>query len=367
MPFNDPIGIHYFPGEHGPAQGVVRGSFKYDSTLDTTIKGMYAHYGYDNRLTGLPIVVLMHGYEQDASTMTPWIMQDMALYGFFAVAVAMRGRNPMNNTLWDISARELHDIVDAVEYVKTNFAAFVDPANVNVAGYSGGGGNVFGLAAKFPDYFRVYASHFGISDYGYDAVNSWYVTNPTRQASLEQYIGFNRTGSGLDAYLARAHQFGAAQNLQGGYLYAFHDSQDTNVPSIQSQMVKTQFDALSRTNMTLNISTGTSNPRWLHASPDADQQVRFSRDIWGPPIKAKTYQAWTIPAAGTIRVCGYIKTKLFKIFLGGGKTEAATVVYDTVAGTYTVTPLTGTMDVVINQGAKSKTQTITAVTTLTVV
>lgn len=362
------MGLYHFPGNGGGTSNPVKtGVVAYASSIDPSITNLYAKVAYDSTKTNLPIVILMHGYTQDASTMTPWIMNDMAKYGLFAVAVGMRGRNPQNQTLWDISARELHDIVDAVEYVKANYGDFVDPTNVNVSGYSGGGGNVFGLAAKFPDYFNVLVSHFGISDYGYDAVNSWYATNPERQASLAQFIGFTPT-TNLGAYRSRAHHLGAGKNFAGGFLFMFHDDADTNVPSRQSVSVGDQMTANSRTNFDLNVSVPSDPIRWIHASPDPNQPVRFSRDIWGPDILAKTYPQWTIAASGTALICGYLKTKLFEIWLDGGKTEVADLTYDTVAGTYTVTPLTGATSVTVKQGVKTGSATgITVATTITVV
>lgn len=360
----NPFGLYITPwGSSAP--GIAAGSYTYSSTIDP-IANLYAHYAYDSTKANLPVVVLMHGWIQDASTMTKWIMNDMASYGFFVVAVGMRGRNGASGSA-DASARELHDIIDAIEYVKANFGAFVDPANINVSGYSGGGGNVFGLASKFPDYFRVYASHFGISDYGYDAATSWYALNVNRRAEIESFVGFSPSAN-LPAYQSRAHQFGVGKNLQGGYLFMFHDSDDNNVQPGQSASVKNQLDTNARTNYTYNLTNAASSPRWLHDSPDANSQVRYSRDIWGPPIKNSLYPAWTIPASGSVKVCGYLKTKLFTIWLGNGTQEVADVTYDTAANSYTVTPLTGPTDVTITQGAKTGSATgITAATVITVV
>lgn len=323
---------------------IVLHSFRYPSTIDK-IDNLYAHYAYDASKKNLPIVVLMHGYTQDSTSMTDWIMKDMANYGFFAVAVGMRGRDQAEGTM-DVNGRELYDIIDAVEYVKKNFSSYVDPANINVSGYSGGGGNAFGLAAKFPDTFNVLVSHFGLADYGYDKNNSWWATSKTRQASIKQYLG-DTPQSNKAKYYSRAHQYGIGQNLQGGFLYMFHDAEDNNVQPVQSKMVKEQMDLHKHSNYSFNLSKKGDAIRWLHASPDQDQQVRLSRDIWGQAVLTKKYPQWTIAEKGKVLVQGYIKTKRFSIWLDDGTEEVADITYDASSGTYIVKPLTGLMKVSI--------------------
>jgi len=365
MTHYNPFGVHYYPGKAaGPVEGVVRGGFRYTSSIDS-INNLYAHYAFDNRETDLPIVVLMHGYDQDASTMTSFIMTDMANYGLFAVAVGMRGRNGAGGTR-DTCGRETYDIIDAVEYVKAAFSDYVNPANVNVVGYSGGGGNVFGIAAKFPDYFNVMVSHFGIADYGYDDEDSWYVTNPTRRSSIEQWIG-GTPSSVPGNYQSRASQFAIPVNLLGGHLFMFHDSADTNVPVIQSQMVADGMDGVTNTRYTLSVTDPGDDPRWLHASPDANQPVRLTREMWGPPILALDNPQWAVADTGSMKVNGYLVTKKFSIWLGTGVTDVADVDYNVTSGEYTITPLTGPLDVLITQGGLTgSASAITAETTITV-
>ncbi|WP_303984667.1 alpha/beta hydrolase family protein [Niallia circulans] len=362
MMLYDPFSINYLPNKKNDYL-IVTGNFRYPSTIDD-ISNLYAHYAFKKSETTLPIVILMHGYTQDSNSMTTQIMKDMAEYGFFACAVGMRARDGATGNV-DVSGRELYDIIDAVEYVKQKFSTVIDENQIHVAGYSGGGGNVFGLAAKFPDYFNSLISHFGISDYGYDTINSWWATNPSRRTSLENWIGFNPTNN-LGAYYSRAHQYGVAKNLKSGFLWMFHDSEDTNVPPVQSQIVKEQMDIHNRKNYYLSITTPSDNPRWIHASPGENDPVRFTRDYWGSPIIDKQYPQWSVNESGEMLIQGYLKTKRFEIWLETGQEHVAELAYDVTTGSYTINPLSGTIEVSIKQGNSSASQTINELTTIIV-
>ncbi|PAD85009.1 hypothetical protein CHH57_01480 [Niallia circulans] len=359
----DPFSINYKPVIKKQNQLLFSGDFQYSSTIDD-ISNLYAHYAYKKSDTNLPIVILMHGYTQDSKSMTAQIMKDMAEYGFFTCAVGMRGRDGATGSV-DVSARELYDVIDAVEYVKNNFSDVVDPSQIHVAGYSGGGGNVFGLAAKFPDYFNSLVSHFGISDYGYNPVNSWWATNPSRRTSLENWVGYNPTNN-LGAYYSRAHQYGVAKNLTDGFLWMFHDSEDTNVPPVQSQIVKEQMDLNNRTNYYLSVTTPNNTPRWIHASPGENNPVRFTRDYWGVPILNKLYPQWSVKETGNMLIQGYLKTKRFEIWLGTGQEHVAELTYNVITGSYTINPLSGTIEVSIKQDNRSALQSINKLTTIIV-
>lgn len=361
------------------APSVTTGSISYASTLDAGLTDLHAHYAYDSEKASLPIVVIMHGFADEASDVASAIMEDMAEYGFFALAVGMRGRDAASGTP-DVSGRELHDIIDAVEYVKSNHASVVDGDRVHLAGYSGGGGNALALAAKAPDYFTVLASHFGISDYGYDATYGWGEQETSRQEQLADWVSY-RARSGwagtedvnLDAYRSRNTIEAIALNRTGGHLYLFHDDQDSVVDVTQSSRVKDAFDAESNTAYTYDETTTGDDPRWEHdlPHPDGDPEgpsggapVRHTRDTWGPPILNETVTPWTVSETGNARVIGYMITKRFEIWLGDGTEHVADLTYDTTTGEYTVTPLTGEVEVTITQGDRTAIETTDSATTI---
>lgn len=347
--------MNYHSFSSSKHEGIVKGEFLYSSSIDN-ISNLYAHYAYNDRGAKLPIVILMHGYVQDASAMTPWIMCDMARFGFFACAVGMRGRDGADGSV-DVSGRELYDIIDAIEYIKHNFADIVDANNINVVGYSGGGGNVFGLAAKFPDYFNLLVSHFGISDYGYDPINSWWATNPNRRPSMKNWIG-HTPDENIGAYYCRAHHLGVGKNFMGGFLYIFHDTGDDNVPVIQSKVVANEMDKNNLNNYYLSITTPDDSVRWIHANPHENEPIRLSREVWGMPVLNKIHKNWCVPKQCQMLVQGYLVTKRFEIWLGNGQEHVANVDYDTQMKTYNIKPLTGSVLVTIKQENNKATQII---------
>jgi hypothetical protein len=117
------------------------------------------------------------------------------------------------------------------------------------------------------------------------------------------------------------------------------------------------MDAAGLTNYTKSVTTIGSSPRWLHGYPEDNADLIEAEATWIAKVKAQA--AWTIAASGTVTVIGYIVTKRFTIWLRSngsttyGLDAVATVVYNTATDTYTVTPLTGAIDVTITQGAKS--------------
>jgi len=335
-----------------------------------------ANIAYKSGKTGLPILVIMHGFSDTTTVFAATIKARFAYNNVFTLFVEMRGRNGSGGSQ-DCSAREIHDIYDAVEYVKTNYASIIDSNQVHLVGYSGGGGNAFACAAKFPDYFNTLTSFFGMSDYGHDAVDGWYQNGADagHKTLMETWIGDNPTNV-PDAYHARAHVLGIA-NYSGGHINMLQDDDDAVIPYVNITNVKDILDGAGLSNYTINRTTAANAYRWIHGYPtsgSATASLIVAENIFINPIVAKTYPAWTIPATGTVTVCGYVITKRFSIWLGGlteaavgaGLDEIATVSYNTTTDQYTVTPLTGNMDVYIKQGTKTANQSITEETLLTV-
>lgn len=332
-----------------------------------TISNLYAKFAYQPAASNVPLVVFMHGMSSGASSYNDNVLQRWANLGVFAVAVGMRGRDGASGSP-DFMAREAQDIADAVAYVRANYATQVDATNAAIVGYSAGGGAALAMAAKFPDLFSVVVDHFGMSDPGVDATLGWYYQNTTYDTILQTWVG-GTPAAVPDRYRARNHLEAVATNFTGGYLYVFHDNQDTIVPVNQSTRLVTNLVSASRTNYETHYSDANQYPRWFHGQPDdQDSPLNQSEAIWGPVVAAKTHAAWTVAATGTVKVLGYIVTKRFSLWLDDGTHGAATVVYDTTAHTYTVTPLTTTpISVKVVEGARTVTQSISTATTLTAV
>lgn len=324
------------------------------------ITNLYLKYSYQLIGRNMPVVILMHGYNEDASAITQAILDRIAARGLFVAAIGMRGRDGASGSQ-DNSRREIYDIYDAWSYIKTNFASKIDDSQLCICGYSGGGGNALAFATKFPDSANMIVSHFGICDYGVDPTYGWTSTNTT-------WIGGNYA-TVPDNYRACNSVEAIGYNYSGGKLYMWHDQNDATVPPHHSTRVGDAMSAQSRTNYSVTITQVGDTYRAVHGYPivgtAGEPNIHFE-DTWAAEMAAKTYPAWTIPASGQVRVLGYIVTKRFTIWLGNGLSEAAHVTYDTVAGTYSVEPLTGSVAVTITQGSLTASQTISSTTVLTV-
>jgi pimeloyl-ACP methyl ester carboxylesterase len=332
----------------------------------TSISNLYAKFRYAQKTyeSRLPILILVHGWGGDGTSFDgDDTLTRMANYGFFVASVGMRGRNLADGSR-DASGREIHDIYDLLAYVRATYPTIVSQDIACLYGLSGGGGNVLAAACKFPDAWNVVVSQFGMSDYGRDGTNGWY-NNASSPYPAEIAASIGDTPTNVpDRYYARDATV-AIQNYSGGYLYLYHDKQDTLVPWVHSNRIKLALDAAGLSNYSANFSDAGDSPRWLHGYPKDVPDLKLAEPTWTATMLAQA--DWTVPESGTVTVIGYIVTKRFSIWLNSGVDSAATVVYDTAAGTYTVTPLTSNaVAVTITQGVLSASGNANGATLFTV-
>jgi pimeloyl-ACP methyl ester carboxylesterase len=327
-------------------------NFEYGNYLDT----------YENVL---PVLIIMHGYTDIAEQLNAEAYTRLANLGFFVIGVQMRGRSGSTGTR-DSSGQEVYDIYDVYQNFLTKYSGLgiIDPNRVIISGYSGGGGNALAFAARFPDLCPVVVSHFGISDYGYNGTDSWYIQESTRQTQLDTDVGSPRT-SFLNEYRVRNTVEAIAKNLKGK-LFLFHDDQDTAVHVTHSANIKTQYtsegrsiqedkySAFNSSDLRYSVTTTSDTPRWTHANPTDAADITDAEPIWTDV--AKSADIPTMPDTGTLRILGWVRTKKFYILLGNGtaasdgKVRCADLTYDYVNNSYTVTPLleSGATDLTIS-------------------
>lgn len=311
---------------------------------------------------------MMHGWGSGAASLPAIDILRLANCGCVVVVPGMRGRDSADGGP-DASAREIYDIIDAVGYVRNNapYSTYASTTKAAIVGYSGGGGNTMAAACKFPDFFNVAIAYFGMSDYGRDNPDGWwYNNNGSYTAGIEAWVGGD-PATVPENYYAR-DATAAIQNFTGGFLYLYHDKQDTLVPWVHSDRIKSAMDAAPLTNYSANFSDTGDSPRWLHGYPNDNPNTLSQAELtWIAKIGSQS--VWTIATSGTVTVIGYIITKRFEVWLRAngsvtyGLDAAATVVYDTATDSYTVTPLTGAIDVTVTQGAKTGSATNISVET----
>jgi len=221
----------------------------YPSALDELDLKM--DIGYDTTLTNAPILLVLHGHS--SPFVGTDIIQRLTKKGVFVLQTYKRGFNGSQGVS-DDGGREIQDFVDAIEYVKANYGAYVDENNINVAGYSGGGGNVYGLVTKFPDYFNSAQVFFGMSDYGHDPEDSWWYNgaSTSQKNIMSTRIGGTPTDV-PDNYYSRALYLGAKNNPDT-YIQLFYDTAEAVVPPVNATQYTTVATAAGLTNTTTRVS-----------------------------------------------------------------------------------------------------------------
>ena len=328
----------------------------------TNLQAMFRHNGTANQ----PVLICLHGWDGQMLSGDPadaYYLDRIRSYGIFAVSVGMRGRFGASGSR-DVSGREIHDIYDALLFVRANFPQYVSPTKAALMGVSGGGGNVLAAACKFPDTWNCIADFYGMSDYGRDATHSWYVNNNYDGYELDMRNGIGGSPAQVpDAYWSRDATY-AISNYSGGILHLFHDDDDTTVYSIHSQRIVTAMAGAGLSNYSTHYTNSGSPVRYTHGHSLSSAAALASEAIYLPDVL--TQSNWTIAASGSLKVIGYIVTKRFSIYLSDMVSDVVDVAYDTAAGQYTVTPRTGSVAVSIRQGAQAAEQTISSPTLMQV-
>jgi pimeloyl-ACP methyl ester carboxylesterase len=328
----------------------------YYSTISSGVAGpirLRAELNYDDARTDAPIAIVMHGYSPSSGTLANVRAQAQRLRnsGFFAVSVAMRGRDGSAGVR-DSGGLEIHDIYDAAETVKLDYAGFVDSSNVHITGYSGGGCNAMSAVVRYPDYFRVASSFFGMADYGFDPVDGWYNFGAGgRTSQLDQDIGNPNTGGPavVDRYRARASTLAAA-NSSGVEVHLFANDNESICPPVNH----INFAAVGGSHVTAHFGisaaptyedfngNGVEDPGerqlWPHGFPDANQQAA-GEGWYLDRLLAGDIPQPEIATNGTLVVAGYLVTKHFEIWIGDGQSAAGEVAYSLGTSSASLTPV----------------------------
>lgn len=285
----------------------------YSSSVDGT-SPLYADVAYDDAKSVLPIMVVMHGYAGDRSIMAE-TLERLAEKGLFATAPDMRGHGDSAGKR-DSGGVEIMDIYDAIACVQNSFGNWIDPVNVNIVGYSGGGGNVFSCVTKFPDFFRSANAFFGISDYAH-----WYKHLPQYVPQLAADIG-GSPDDVPDRFMARNSLLGVVNNPYTA-IQLFHDEEEQSCPPYFNTEYKRIADALRYDNVILHESRVGDERRWIHGYPRKGSDVIKAEDFFVPGILAGTYPKPVLREKGKLVIAGYLKTRLFTIWLGDGQNTVA--------------------------------------------
>lgn len=292
---------------------------QYSSSVDGTAP-LFADAAFATDGRPKPVVAVMHGYSGDRTNVAK-DLRDFAQRGLFAIAPDMRGRGTSAGR-WDSGGRDVHDIVDALLAAMQAYPAEIDCRNVNIIGYSGGGGNCFAAMVRFPDLFHVVAPFFGISDYGL-----WYETRGRPDCNEVMVATLGGTPEDLpEVYAARNACLGA-RNSPGSRLHVFWDEDEKACPPILNEKFLAAYCEAGLTNATAHVSRVGDQHRWHHGYRTDNPMLEKADEVLCEEMLREVPDL-SLPPKGTLTVCGYLVTRYFQVFVEDGDRGVVTVNYD---------------------------------------
>ena len=236
---------------------------------------------------------------------------------FLRVEVDMRGR-AFSDGVSDCNGYELLDIIDAIEYVKKNYGEYlIDTKTVFFEAGSGGGGNAFAIACKFPDYFSHITSLCGISDY-----EKWYLNDKIGEFKDELSVWIGDIEN-AESYRSRSGKYLAANLLTP--MAIVHGSKDIRVPINHSK----EFIAYANENgkgELIRFLELQNVGGWSHWENITDLEA-LQRDEFIIKDRESRNTIVEIPSKNRMVVGGYLITRHFSVFLKD-KNRVATIEYD---------------------------------------
>lgn len=256
----------------------------------------------------LPLIVVMHGYGGSRDSMRPDIVR-LAEKGLFAIAPDMRGRGGSAGQ-WDSGGLDVMDIYDAVRFCLREFAGRIDASNLNVMGYSGGGGNTFACFVRFPDLFRVAASFFGVPDYA-----AFYRMKGRPDCNRVMVEALGGPPSRLPAVYAARNATPAAGNNGRTRFHIFWDEEETACPGSMDEDFIRVSRAAGHRNCIVHRSRRRDRARWHHGYTTDWPELIKAEDIFVPEILRRRVPEPTLPPTGVLVAPGYLVTRRFAIWV----------------------------------------------------
>ena len=260
------------------------------------------------------ILATTHGWHMSISDFKEF---DCAQSEYLRVEVDMRGR-AFSEGKQDCSGYELLDVIDAVEYVKKNYAEYIiDPETVYFAAGSGGGGNAFTIACKFPDYFAHVSSDCGMSDY-----EKWYLEDKKGEFQDELCVWIGDI-SNKEAYRSRSGAH-LVKNLCAP-LCITHGVNDIRVPISHSRLFIEKAKQCGKGDL-VKILELEGVGGWDHFDKITPEQRKERIEFIENDRKERGHII-SIPEKGSFLVGGYLVTRHFSVFLND-QNRVAEIEYD---------------------------------------
>ena len=290
----------------------------YAGSVDGT-SPLYADMAWIGNGRRKPLLAVMHGFGGQSGDVAQDI-RDLSAAGMFCVAPDMRGRGDSAGE-WDAGGLDVHDIVDALLAAIQKYPDEIDQTNINIVGYSGGGGNCYLAATRFPDLFHVAAPFFGISDYGL-----WHETRgrPDCNEVMEKALGGEP--SEKPAVYAARNTCLAAGNARATRWHIFWDEKETACPPILNEKFIEACHAVGLRNVTPHKSRVNNKTRWIHGYRKNQPQLGRADRIFCGEIRSAVPDL-SLPISGALTVCGYLVTRHFQVFVEDGRRGVVKIRY----------------------------------------
>ncbi|MEO8206961.1 MAG: alpha/beta fold hydrolase [Chthoniobacterales bacterium] len=291
---------------------------EYASSVDGS-GPLYADIAYIADGRPKPVLAVMHGFSGNRSVVAQDI-RDLAARGLFCIAPDMRGCGESGGK-FDSGGLDVYDAVDAILKSIRVFSGEVEPRNINMTGYSGGGGCSFGAFVRFPDLFQVVAPFFGIADYGL-----WHGLQPmVYDAAMNAALG--GTPAEIPAVYAARNYIPGASNNPTARLHVFWDEEETICPPVMTEKFLDVYHTAGLNRAVTHISGREDAIRWHHTyrseHPDIEKgDAIITEEIFAPLSNT------ALPRKGTLTVCGYLVTRHFQVFIEDGSRGVAKIAYD---------------------------------------
>lgn len=289
---------------------------EYPSSVDAKLR-LFARF--ECRAPQGVLVVSMHGWHGSVKRAHTDNIPDPLSKEYFSIMPEMRGRGDSTGTP-DCNGWELQDVIDAVEFARTHYRdRIASPEIVLLSGGSGGGGNVFALVGKFPDYFAAARAYSGISDYAlwhhFDAKGEF-------RDEMEGIAGKDPQGrpawiggspeTNTEGYRSRGG-LTTVKNLLTPTL-VFHGSEDVRVPAQHARLWVGAAHGQGRGDLvTYHEQVGVGDNR-LHQANETKEQQGFRARVSDAFLQAHRTPP-VLPQSGSLVVAGYLKTARFEVIL----------------------------------------------------
>ncbi|MBE6930206.1 MAG: alpha/beta fold hydrolase [Ruminococcaceae bacterium] len=270
------------------------------------------------------IIATTHGWHMSIPAFDP--AAGPSEDGYLWVHVDMRGR-ACSDGAPDCNGLELIDVYDAVEYVKVHYADFLADDVVYFEGGSGGGGNAFAIATKFPDYFSAVTGLCGISDYA-----EWYRNDAVGEFRDEMDIWVGCTP--VDNPMAYDARSGApcVSNLMVPFFTA-HGSTDERVPVWHARhFVECAAEAGKAALVAyFELENVGTQSHWGRATKEMLDEMAERSEA----NRRKAQTVPVLPEKGSLWVPGYLYTRRFIVRLDSVD-KLARLDYDLTTNTFSL-------------------------------